>query len=697
MKKIIYVSAFTLPIIMAGSMTVMAAEEEVQVEEDVVEDQPVLQDSDNSYDGFVTVTQDTSSEGLELTARTDSNPYDGNPLEGGYMVKIAEGTLIEYSIDGGITWNEDVPSITNVGTLNYKVRATNPWYDTVIADGVLEITKRSVTITVNDASKTYGEDDPTFTGSLTNNFLVNEDDLGTISFRRTNDDEEVDIYKDVLTATYTQNDNYEVKVVNGDFTIHKRKYSDRDDPEEEEEHKFYADGGEKTYDGKELKGTICAPEGTSFAYSYSDDGGTIWIDSDTELGIKNVGTRLVKVVATNPNYEDATCEYTLEVTPRPVTVTANDKSKIYGESDPTFDAEVSGTIDGDTIDFSFSREKGEEVGEYEITPTGETLKGNYKVTYLQGILTITKSDKLSVEGDDYLDVYDGSVHGVAASPNIAEGTTIYYSVDNGEYTTVVPTIKDVGIHHVTVRATNPNYEDATTTYTLEVTPANVIVKVNDVQKYVGEADPEFTTSISGLVAGESESLITYSLSRASGETVGDYEISANGESIQGNYSVTYESGTLTILSKEQERTGNVIVHYVDRNGNTIQESVSVLDDVIVGTEYDVSSYKLSSIIVDGKTYVLKEVIGNETGSVLEGTNEVTFVYELEQETEPDDEPNDTPKDEPKNGIKEETKVSNQTNAKSGVETSVSTNALFFSSIAFVSAIGTIFTRKKIKN
>ena len=42
----------------------------------------------------------------------------------------------------------------------------------------------------------------------------------------------------------------------------------------------------------------------------------------------------MSVRATNPNYTTATGSYTLAVTPKAVTVTANNKTKVYGAADP---------------------------------------------------------------------------------------------------------------------------------------------------------------------------------------------------------------------------------------------------------------------------------------------------------------------------------------------------------------------------
>ncbi len=85
-------------------------------------------------------------------------------------------------------------------------------------DDTITITPAPVTITVDNAGKVVGEQDPPFTGTVKG--LVNDADLGEITYSRTNSDELVGFYEDVLTATYeVENPNYTVTVIPADFTI----------------------------------------------------------------------------------------------------------------------------------------------------------------------------------------------------------------------------------------------------------------------------------------------------------------------------------------------------------------------------------------------------------------------------------------------------------------------------------------------
>lgn len=111
----------------------------------------------------------------------------------------------------------------------------------------------------------------------------------------------------------------------------------------------------------------------------------------------------------NENGVDVTGSYIVDyiigkltVTPKPVTVTVDSNpstavqegfTKEYGQYDPVFTARVVGTLNGDTIEYDFTREDNEEPGEYTVDvfdPQGraDNIQGNYIVTFVPGSLTI---------------------------------------------------------------------------------------------------------------------------------------------------------------------------------------------------------------------------------------------------------------------------------------------------------------------
>ena len=178
---------------------------------------------------------------------------------------------------------------------------------------------------------------------------------------------------------------------------------------------------------------------------------------------------------------------------------------------------------------------------------------NYEISFLDGALTVglAGDNDVVIDGINGLDgrgivkTYDGQTLTVTATAR-RDGSTLEYSVDDGEWTIQQPTFLNAGTHEVTVRATNPNYETVEKAVTVVVNRAPVTVAAVAAGKVAGAADPALTATVSGMVNGEPASLISYTVARAAGELVGSYQIVPTGLAIQGNYAVTYVPATLTI-------------------------------------------------------------------------------------------------------------------------------------------------------
>ncbi|HEL9599480.1 TPA: MucBP domain-containing protein, partial [Streptococcus suis] len=96
-----------------------------------------------------------------------------------------------------------------------------------------------------------------------------------------------------------------------------------------------------------------------------------------------------------------------------------------------------------------------------------------------------------------------------------------------------------------------------------------------------------------------------------------------------------ENGSVTSGEDKQvtyvyeEVKGNVVVNYIDTEGNVIASPVEDTSSTSTGTSYDTTDNKPTTITTaDGSVYELVPVLtqGNENGSVVEGTTQVTYVY-----------------------------------------------------------------------
>ena len=134
---------------------------------------------------------------------------------------LPEGTTAQYSTDGK-SWSPEAPKIRDVGTLTVAYKVT---IDGATAEGevALEVKPRAITVTAQDASKTYGEADPVFTWAITSGELVESESLEGLEIEREDNDNVRDGgYALHLTQAKSANSNYNITFVDGVFTINQR-------------------------------------------------------------------------------------------------------------------------------------------------------------------------------------------------------------------------------------------------------------------------------------------------------------------------------------------------------------------------------------------------------------------------------------------------------------------------------------------
>ena len=134
---------------------------------------------------------------------------------------LPEGATAEYSTDDGKTWSTAAPEIKDAGTLDvaYRVMIGGA---TVEGQVTLEVKPRAITVTAQNASKTYGEKDPVFEWSVTAGELVKDETLELEIEREDSDDVRDGGYKLQLTQPEGANPNHEITFVDGMFTINQR-------------------------------------------------------------------------------------------------------------------------------------------------------------------------------------------------------------------------------------------------------------------------------------------------------------------------------------------------------------------------------------------------------------------------------------------------------------------------------------------
>ena len=105
------------------------------------------------------------------------------------------------------------------------------------------------------------------------------------------------------------------------------------------------------------------------------------------------------------------------------------------------------------------------------------------------------------------------------------------------------------------------------------------------------------------------------------------------QSTKGDETGKVKAGeTIEVTYVYKEITGNVVVHYVDTEGNTLAADTKDVENGSLSEKYDTTDNKPEKIEKDGTVYYLtakelKEGSKPENGAVVEGTTEISYVYE----------------------------------------------------------------------
>lgn len=396
---------------------------------------------------------------------------------------------------------------------------------------------------------------------------------------------------------------------------------------------------------KQYDGTTDFNETIAYDLVISEKQITIQINITGTLDDPNIGTgktvTITGLKSNNDSYVIAESgnqtTLTADIVARPITIKAIDQEIAFGGSISTDKTQVKITsgslLNGHTLD-SITLSDGGMYGigdANRITPSAAVIKdaqdndvtAKYNITYEQGTLTVTKAKaKVTTAPKAETLTYNGKPQGLITAGSSNYGTVVYTVVgeDFAYYDYPhIPTMIRAGTYTVNYKVISslPDYDDSDV-YSLEVTieRAPVTVKADNKTKTVGENDPALTATISGLVNNESESLITYTLSRSEGNNAGIYTITPSGNAEQGNYTVTYQTGKLTITS------GGIVeapIFSPAGGSYTSAQNITVscpTDDVTIyyttdGTEPTTASTKYTGSFTVGKTTTIKAIAVKE--------------------------------------------------------------------------------------
>jgi filamentous hemagglutinin family protein len=244
----------------------------------------------------------------------------------------------------------------------------------------------------------------------------------------------------------------------------------------------------------------------------------------------------------------------LTITKADLLIMANNATRGYGAVNPVFTASYDGfkfTDDENVLSgllLSTVADPSSPIGTYDIVGSGAAA-ANYNVSYAPGTLTVTPAtlfitavNATRVYGD-VNPVFSATITGlmVGDDESVVNGLLLGSAAGVGA---------NVGAYDITASgATAANYAIQYTPGALTITPAALLIAVNNASRGYGDANPVFSATYTGFKAGDDAGDLTglaFATPATQSSNVGTYDITASG-AVSQNYIVSYANpGTLMI-------------------------------------------------------------------------------------------------------------------------------------------------------
>ncbi|WP_440401434.1 two-partner secretion system adhesin CdrA [Pseudomonas aeruginosa] len=434
---------------------------------------------------------------------------------------------------------------------SFAERAQVEMFKTTTTAGDILSRQQTATLTANDATRVYGDVNPTLTATMSG---INAIDAYVNSQFN-------DLYQATASTTATQASNVGQYAITGNANG-SEYFSQR--------YQLVRQDGRLTVTPAQL---IVSADAKTKVYGDADPTLTYQVsglkNSDTAAGVlsgnlgrvagENVGNYGILQGGLGLNTANYTLSYVgndLRITPAQLNVIADAKTKVYGDLDPALTYQVSGLKRGDTAGAvlnggSLSRVAGENVGVYGINQGGLGLvSSNYTLNYQGNNLTITKA-LLNVIADAKTKVYGDADPALTYQVSgLKNGDTAGAVLNGGSLSRVAG--ENVGVYGINqggLGLLSANYDLSYQGNNLTITKALLNVIADAKTKVYGDADPSLTYQVSGLKNGDTAGAVLNggSLSRVAGENVGVYGINQGDLALNsGNYDLSYQGNNLTI-------------------------------------------------------------------------------------------------------------------------------------------------------
>jgi len=497
----------------------------------------------------------TSIYGQALTLTASVSPtVGGNPTPTGTVVFEIDGVPIGSSVTlvNGSATSESLSS-PDVGRHTIQVIYSGDGFYATNTQAVTQtVTPAMLTITADNLTKTYGAALPILTASYTG--FVNGDSatsLGTPPTLSTTATSHSHTGSYAITASGAVDSDYSITYVEGSLTVTAATLT------------ITADNLTKAY-GAALPSLTASYSGFVNGDTVTDltTQPTLTTTASASSHVSGNPYTITASGAMDSDYSIIYVAGTLTVTPVALTITADNLAKAYGAALPTLTASYSGFVNGDTaaslttlpvLTTAATASSHVKDSPFVITASG-AVDSDYSISYVSGALSVSPV-ALTITADNQTKVYG------AALPTLTASYTGFVNGDSAASLGTQPTLSttatarsDIGAYVIAVSdAADSDYTISYVSGMLTVSPATITVTANNLTRPPGEANPPLTYTLSGLVNGDTTSVVSGAPILSTTATIvspaGSYPITvAVGNLSAANYDFTTVGGTLTVAN-----------------------------------------------------------------------------------------------------------------------------------------------------
>ena len=255
------------------------------------------------------------------------------------------------------------------------------------------------------------------------------------------------------------------------------------------------------------------------------------------------------------------------ILPRDVLITADAVNKVYGELDPKLTYQAKGLVNEDTLSGGLIRADGESVGHYAISAADNLTAGsNYTLKFTGTDLSISPRDVL-ITADAVNKIYG------ELDPKLtyqAKGLVNEDTLSGGLIRADGESVGHYAISAADNLTAGSNYTLKFTGADLSITPRDLLITADALDKFQGTPDPILSYRADGLVYDDA---LTGHLTRQPGEAIGRYPIEQGVLAAGENYNLHFVPADLTINVNTAE---NAHEELIEEKISTEQNNVLVV-------------------------------------------------------------------------------------------------------------------------